>query len=191
VWCLAQPPHQRHLRTLSPGIPYLALFSWQSSQHLVCTKPGRPVVFRQTDPACVDAQPLHHRRAPSAANPQEIVTTGAALPQSWQHLLRLAALRTAPPAAPAAPAPRPPARPTALAAVLLAVARKVLGWPKRCKLAHAFRWQYSCNRLKLAQLLGQLCVFLFCLRLTASRGPQTASRTAAELGERRRVEGVG
>jgi hypothetical protein len=23
------------------------------------------------------------------------------------------------------------------------VARKVLGWPKRCKLAHAFLWEYS------------------------------------------------
>ena len=36
----------------------------------------------------------------------------------------------------------------------------MLGWPKRCKLAHAFLWEYSCKRLKLAQLLGQLGVFL-------------------------------
>ena len=36
-------------------------------------------------------------------------------------------------------------------------ARKVLGWPKRCKLAHAFLWEHSYKRLKLqAQLLGQL-----------------------------------
>ena len=39
-------------------------------------------------------------------------------------------------------------------------ARKVSGWPKRCKLAHAFLWEYSYKRLKLAQLLGQLGVFL-------------------------------
>ena len=41
-------------------------------------------------------------------------------------------------------------------------ARKVLGWPKICKLAHAFLWEYSHKRLKLAQLLGQLGVFLTC-----------------------------
>jgi hypothetical protein len=41
-----------------------------------------------------------------------------------------------------------------------AVATKVLGWPKRRKLAHAFLWEYSYKRLKLAQLLGQLGVFL-------------------------------
>ena len=39
-------------------------------------------------------------------------------------------------------------------------ARKVLDWPKRCKLAHAFLWEYSYKRLKLAQLLGQLGGFL-------------------------------
>jgi hypothetical protein len=43
---------------------------------------------------------------------------------------------------------------------LSARARKVLGWPKLCKLAHAFPWEYSYKRLKLAQLLGQLSVFL-------------------------------
>jgi hypothetical protein len=32
--------------------------------------------------------------------------------------------------------------------------------PKRRKLAHAFLWEYSYKRLKLAQLLGQLSVFL-------------------------------
>ena len=41
-----------------------------------------------------------------------------------------------------------------------AVARKVLGWPKRHKLAHAFLWEYSYKGLKLAQLLGQVGVFL-------------------------------
>jgi hypothetical protein len=36
----------------------------------------------------------------------------------------------------------------------------VFGWPKRCKLAHAFLWEYSYERLELAQLLGQLGGFL-------------------------------
>ena len=36
----------------------------------------------------------------------------------------------------------------------------MLGWPKRCKLAHAFLWEYSYKRLKLAQLLGQLGIVL-------------------------------
>jgi hypothetical protein len=41
-------------------------------------------------------------------------------------------------------------------------AGNVLGWPRRCKLAHAFLWEYrySYTGLKLAQLLGQLGVFL-------------------------------
>ncbi len=39
-------------------------------------------------------------------------------------------------------------------------AGKVPGWPKGCKLAHTFLWEYSDNRMKLAQLLGQLGVFL-------------------------------
>jgi hypothetical protein len=43
-----------------------------------------------------------------------------------------------------------------------AAARKLLGWPKRCRLAHAFLWEHSYKRLKLAQLLGQLGVFLTC-----------------------------
>ena len=41
-----------------------------------------------------------------------------------------------------------------------AAARKVSGWPKRRELAHTFRWEYSYEVLKLAQLLGQLGVFL-------------------------------
>jgi hypothetical protein len=36
----------------------------------------------------------------------------------------------------------------------------VLGSPKRCKLAHAFLWDHSHNRLKLAQVLGRRGVFL-------------------------------
>jgi hypothetical protein len=40
------------------------------------------------------------------------------------------------------------------------VAREVLGWPRRFKLAHAFLRGYSDKKLKLAQLLGQLGVFL-------------------------------
>ena len=39
-------------------------------------------------------------------------------------------------------------------------ARKVSGRPKRCKLAHAFPWEYRDKRLKVAQLLGQLGVSL-------------------------------
>jgi hypothetical protein len=42
----------------------------------------------------------------------------------------------------------------------VAGAGKVLGWPKICKLAHEFMWEHSCKLLKLAQLLGQLGVFL-------------------------------
>jgi hypothetical protein len=38
--------------------------------------------------------------------------------------------------------------------------RRVLGWPRRWKSAHGFLWEYSCKRLKLAQLLGQRGVFL-------------------------------
>ena len=38
-----------------------------------------------------------------------------------------------------------------------------MGWPKRCKSARAFQWEYSHKRLKLAQLLGQPGVFLTCV----------------------------
>ena len=41
-------------------------------------------------------------------------------------------------------------------------ASKVIGWPKICKLAHAFLWIYGQKRLKLAQHLGQLDIFLTC-----------------------------
>jgi hypothetical protein len=43
----------------------------------------------------------------------------------------------------------------------------VLGWPKICKLAYAFLWECSYQRLELAQLLGQLGVFLTRHRKTA------------------------
>jgi hypothetical protein len=39
-------------------------------------------------------------------------------------------------------------------------ARKVSGWPKRRELAHVFLCEYSYKRLELAQLLGQLGIFL-------------------------------
>jgi hypothetical protein len=55
------------------------------------------------------------------------------------------------------------------------VARKALGRPKRCKLVHAFLWEYSDKRLKLAQLLGQLGVFLTCRR----RHPQPSTNAMA------------
>jgi hypothetical protein len=38
----------------------------------------------------------------------------------------------------------------------------MLGWPKRCKMAHAFLWQNSYKRPNLAQLLGRLDDFLTC-----------------------------
>jgi hypothetical protein len=47
-----------------------------------------------------------------------------------------------------------------LAAHAEPAARKLLDWPTRCKLAHAFLWKNSYKRLELAQLLGQLGVFL-------------------------------
>jgi hypothetical protein len=50
-----------------------------------------------------------------------------------------------------------PARPTASES---GVRLAQNGW----KLARAFLWEYSCRRLKLAQLLGQLGIFLTCPR---------------------------
>ena len=48
---------------------------------------------------------------------------------------------------------------------------KVLGGPKRSKLAHAFLWEYSRKRLELAQLLRQLgaCLTWACIRRMLSR----------------------
>jgi hypothetical protein len=57
----------------------------------------------------------------------------------------------------------------------------VLGWHKRCKLAHAFLWEHSYRRLQLAQLLGQLGVFLTFtsghLTLAAMLGPSFSGTT--------------
>ena len=50
----------------------------------------------------------------------------------------------------------------------------MLCWPKRFKLARAFRWEYSCKRLQLAQLLGQLGVFLTFVRRSAASRVQTS-----------------
>jgi len=58
-------------------------------------------------------------------------------------------------------------------ATSLAGSRKVLGWPKRCKLAHAFLWQYGYKGPKLAQLLDPLGVFL-------ARAPLAAGGWVAE-----------
>ena len=41
-------------------------------------------------------------------------------------------------------------------------ARKLLGWPRTCKLAHACLWECIDKRLHLAQLLGQSGIFLTC-----------------------------
>ena len=45
---------------------------------------------------------------------------------------------------------------------LITAARKVLGWPKRCKLARAFPLEYIHKGLQVAQLLGQRGVALTC-----------------------------
>jgi hypothetical protein len=44
-------------------------------------------------------------------------------------------------------------------------ARKVLGWSKRRKLAHAFPWEHSYRRLKVTRRLGPHGVFLTCVGL--------------------------
>ena len=55
---------------------------------------------------------------------------------------------------------------------------EVSGWPKICQLAHAFMWEYSYKRLKLAQLLGQLGVFLTCT--TSSSSASSSAISAAQ-----------
>ena len=40
------------------------------------------------------------------------------------------------------------------------IARKLLAWPRRCQLAHAFLWGCGEKRLKFAQRLGQFGIFL-------------------------------
>ena len=58
-----------------------------------------------------------------------------------------------------------------------------LGWPKRCKLAHAFLWKYSYKRLELAQLLGQhgslltLAMSSAICQVSQVRVPSAASQT--------------
>ena len=62
-------------------------------------------------------------------------------------------------------------------------ARKVSGWPKRYKLAHAFPWEYSYKRLTLAQLLGRLGALRTC---SAAAGPLGAG---GSRGRRPRAAG--
>jgi hypothetical protein len=64
------------------------------------------------------------------------------------------------------------------------MARKVLGWPKQCKLARAFMWEYSYKRLELAQLLGQLGVLLTNL-LAGERRPKLHAHREERVAERR------
>jgi hypothetical protein len=52
---------------------------------------------------------------------------------------------------------------------LYLISRKLVGWPKRSKLAQAFRWEYNYKRLKLAQLLGQLGIILSRLQMGGAR----------------------
>ena len=71
-----------------------------------------------------------------------------------------------------------------------AAARNVLGWlgwPRRCKLANAFVWEYSCKRLKLAQLVGQLGGFLTCAGRVAGLAPPTADFVLVVAGVVARV----
>ena len=61
------------------------------------------------------------------------------------------------------------------------LAGKVLGWPKRCKLPHAFLRQYRCKRLKLAQLLGQLSHLMPFCPPAAGAAPQPLPRPPRAL----------
>ena len=79
------------------------------------------------------------------------------------------------PWAPARAPPRPPGTPPSAAATQNAV----FGEPKRCKLAHLFRWDYSYKRLKLAQLLSQLGVFLTAAAAFAFAFASAAAAAAA------------
>ena len=67
-------------------------------------------------------------------------------------------------------------------------AREVLGRLDLCKLARAVLWEHSCDRLKLAQLLGQLGVFVTwsrCSVSSVSREPQRMSSPGHGSGMRR------
>jgi hypothetical protein len=57
----------------------------------------------------------------------------------------------------------------------------VLGWPKRCQLAHAFLREYSYKRLKSAQLLDQLGVFPHVCGRAQVGNVTSADRPAAEM----------
>jgi hypothetical protein len=63
--------------------------------------------------------------------------------------------------------------------VVILEREKVLGWPKICRLAHAFLWENCCKRLELAQLLGQLGVSLTSRPLPSPRPPPPPSAPAA------------
>ena len=63
-----------------------------------------------------------------------------------------------------------------LARAHLPKARKAFGWPRRCKLARAFVWEYSYKRLKLAHFLGQLGGFL--------TGATAQARSYVQMGVR-------
>ena len=54
----------------------------------------------------------------------------------------------------------------------------MLGWPRRWKLAHAFPWEHSYKGLELAQLLGQLGVFLTLAGAGVAPAPRCAFPTA-------------
>ena len=58
---------------------------------------------------------------------------------------------------------------------------KVLGWPKICKVADVFLWKYSYKWLKVAQLLGQVDVFLTCwlALITAAQREEQRQRDLA------------
>ena len=54
--------------------------------------------------------------------------------------------------------------------VVISVTRKASCWRRRCELADAFRWEYSGERLELAQILRQLGVVIRCTLLSGSAG---------------------
>jgi hypothetical protein len=65
----------------------------------------------------------------------------------------------------------------------------VLGWPKRCKLAQALLWEDSHKKLKLAQLLGRLGVFLTLLAHSATGASLTPRlHVWAQSSETRRLQ---
>jgi hypothetical protein len=62
-------------------------------------------------------------------------------------------------------------------------ARKALGWPKKCKSPCTREWEHSYDRLKLAQLLGQLGIFLTCWGTAAVRsGTNATASPLIDLG---------